>query len=84
MNLIVVLFFSEYYEPLQLLSCCVGHTSVCTLVMLLHTRLSGVLPHAFIRTSCRMEYRNRVLAFGLKACRNISSFQQLDKHGIML
>ena len=36
--------------------------------VLVTTTLKSI--RANIRTSCRMEYRNRVLAFGLKACRN--------------
>ena len=39
---------------------------------------------ANIRTTSRVEYRKLVRAFCLKTCRNISSFQQQDKQGILL
>ena len=50
MNLIVALFLSE----IKRCSCCLGvlDTSQYVSGVLLHTRLSGVLPHAFIFLVC--------------------------------
>ena len=63
MNLIVALFLSE----IKRCSCCLGVLDTPQFVsgVLLHTRLSGVLPHAFIFSVCAhascMKYIEQIL-----------------------